>query len=78
MGETHGEIEMKRLKTVAWVSTLSLALVGCSDATEPDLLLDQLDFDVAMVATATLSDRNSRIRTCRIECCCQSGRVGSR
>lgn len=47
---------MKRLKTVAWVSTLSLALVGCSDATEPEVLPDQLNFDVAMVAADGMLD----------------------
>ncbi len=47
---------MKRFNTVAWASTLSLALVACSDATEPDQFIDQLNSDVAMVAADGLLD----------------------
>ena len=52
---------MKRFNTVAWASTLSLALVACSDATEPDQFIDQLNFDVAMVAADGLLDDLSTI-----------------
>lgn len=47
---------MKRFKTVAWVSTVTLALAACSDGTEPEVITDQLDFDVAMVAADGLLD----------------------
>ncbi|MCH8868246.1 MAG: hypothetical protein IIC85_00915, partial [Chloroflexi bacterium] len=60
-GGTHGEIEMKRFNTVAWASTLSLALVACSDGTAPDGIDDRLNFDVAMVAADGLLDDLSTI-----------------
>ena len=47
---------MTRIKHVAWASTLALALTACSDSTEPDGFLDQLSFDVAMVAADGLLD----------------------
>jgi hypothetical protein len=47
---------MTRFKTVAWVSTLSLAVMACNDGTEPDVVVDQLNFDVAMVAADGLLD----------------------
>jgi len=33
-------MEMKRFNTVVWASTVSLVLVACSDATEPDEFID--------------------------------------
>ncbi len=47
---------MKRFNTIALASTLSLALVACSDATEPDQFNDRLNLDVAMVAADGLLD----------------------
>ncbi len=52
---------MKRFNTVAWASTLSLALVACSDGTAPDGFNDRLNFDVAMVAADGLLDDLSTI-----------------
>ena len=52
---------MKRFNTIVWASTVSLVLVACSDATEPDEFIDQLNFDVAMVAADGLLDDLSTI-----------------
>ncbi|GMR13695.1 MAG: hypothetical protein BMS9Abin29_1908 [Gemmatimonadota bacterium] len=52
---------MKCFTKVAWASTLSLALVACSDGTEPEVVTDQLNFDVAMVAADGLLDDLSTI-----------------
>lgn len=52
---------MKHFRPVVWASTLTLALVACSDATEPDQFIDQLNFDVAMVAADGLLDDLSTI-----------------
>ena len=52
---------MRRFNLVACTSALSVALTACSDGIEPDGFLDQLNFDVAMVAADGFLDDLSAI-----------------